>query len=290
MRWALLLGALALAGVANASTFYPQEMTCPVGGEKFTFQGLASISTFGQLPDGMPIGSGYFPVAMPQCPKNGLVMYKEYDAAQVKLLAPIVASPEYQAARKTETPYYLAVLLAKGVGDTELVPWLLQSAWWDAKNTDPTAERTRRYGTEFVALVTATPADPFSLTSIALYARAANALRELGRLPEAEALRKSIVITPRPEDKGKERDEDGNITDEYAGWTTYLHQLAGTIARGDTSREPIDMMNDRFAAMRCVDPERKTEVGSPLTAFEQDYCARPQLAEKIATIRKAISE
>jgi hypothetical protein len=67
MRVSAYLAAVAalIAIPAAASTYFTVRKTCPVGGQKFKFQELGSISTWGALPDGMPVGSGEFPIRLP---------------------------------------------------------------------------------------------------------------------------------------------------------------------------------------------------------------------------------
>lgn len=265
------------AAPLRASTYFPTEKVCPVGGEKFKFMALGSISTFGRFPDGMPIGSGVFPVAFPECPGNGLAMYRDFDSAEVKRLGAIVDTPNYQALRGTETPYYRAFRLATALGDEQRRSWLLLAATWEAKRAGTTDPRAIRYAKEFIALAAAAPVDARSLDSIALRLRAANALREFGRFDEAERLRAAIVVAP-------DADTD---KDEVAGWTKMVAALAAPIARRDAARMPIDLAGDREAARRCLAPERKDDAKEPpLTTFETNYCARPALAAAIAQLRQ----
>jgi hypothetical protein len=238
MRILLPIAALLLAAPSAASTFVEVEKICPVGGEKFKHMELMSISTFGAMPDGMPIGSGIFPIQPPMCPGNGLVMYDEFDAAAIAKLEKIVPGEAYQAMRRQETPFYLAYRLAAELDDKERLPWLLLAATWQAKNADAASARARRYNEEFVALARAQLADPASLESIAVRARAANALRELGRFEQAEALRASIVIGPAA--GGESEKGAGN----RKGWGGYLAALAKPIAQRDTAREPASMKRD----------------------------------------------
>ncbi|HSI18026.1 MAG TPA: hypothetical protein VK980_09670 [Sphingomonas sp.] len=279
-----LLAAALMTGPAPAwaSTFAPTKKTCPIGGEKFDYMALMSISTYGELPDGMPIGSGMFPILMPQCPGNGLVMYRDFDAATVKRLEPIIASPAYQALRKTETRYYLAYRLAAELGD-DGATWLLLSATWEAKNAGA-ADQAHRYMEEFVARVAAMPTSATDLTSIALRARAANALRELGRFKEAEQVRAAIVIDPEAGGSGDD------AVQNRKGWARYLAKLAAPIARGDTARAPIDMLGEREASFRCLEPSRKQNPGAALTAFETSYCARPEVAAAVQNLRRQVPD
>ncbi|MGE4322829.1 MAG: hypothetical protein AB7E60_07330 [Sphingobium sp.] len=285
LRW-ILVAAIATVP-AGASTYFPEQKVCPVGGEAFQFRSLGSITRWGALPDGMPTGSGYFPVQPPQCPGNGLILYRDFTPAEVKALDLLVGGPDYKALRAAgETSYYLAYRTAKVLGDPGL-PWLLLNATWEAKNADPASDRTRRYNAEFVALVAAMPADGASFDSIALRARAANALRELGRFDEAEALRAAIVVAPTAGGEGEQARENRE------GWLAYLRLLAAPIARRDRDRAPIDMIGDREAVFRCTDGERAAEDNidaPPLSAFEAAYCARPELAEQIAERRKMLRE
>lgn len=280
-----------LASAQEAPWFPPhyagRATICPVGGEKFDAPALMHYSTFGALPDGQPIGSIGFPVLLAECPGNGLVIFDEFKPGQVAKLGPLIASDAYKALRGTESSYYRASWLADALGDRKQAAWLLLSATWEAKNKDPAGEQVRRYNAAFAAAATALPVDTKDFASIALRARAANALRELGRFDEAEALRAGIVIAP---DAGGADDKAARNRD---GWTGYLKSLAGPIARKDPGRTPIDMMGDREAVFRCLGKEfavrHKLPAPPPLTAFEVEYCARPELAANVAERRKQIA-
>jgi hypothetical protein len=275
--------ALLLAMPLAASSYTEVEKTCPIGGKKFKFMELMSISTFGRMADGMPVGSGIFPIDLPKCPDNGLVMYKDFSKADLAVLKPIVAGAEYQALQRKETVYFLAAWLAEKLGERDQVAGLLLSATWEAKNQEPGGEMARRYNEAFLAWVAALPADNRSFGSIALRVRAANALREMGRFDEAEAMRAAVVI---PADAGG---TDPEAADNREGWTQYLGMMAAPIARRDASRWPIDLRDDTSAAGRCIEKElaRPGEVVAPLTAFETSYCADPKLGEMIRRMREA---
>lgn len=283
---AAILAAILLAAPLAASTFFEVEKTCPVGGEKFKYMEMGSSSSWGALPDGMPIGSGPFPYPPPQCPGNGLVMYEEFDAAQVAKLAPLVAGETYRRMRSSETVYYLAYWLANALGDRSEATDLLLAATWEAKNKDPQGALARRYNAEYVARIRSQPADAKSLLSIARRARAVNALRELGRFEEAEALRAGILIAPDASGTG------ADDADNRKGWRAYLDALAAPIARRDPARAPIDLASERDAAFRCLSAEFHRKRGgtkpAPLSAFEQQYCARPELANELADMRETL--
>lgn len=274
----------------QASSYTEEEVVCPVGGEKFTRMALMSISTWGALPDGMPLGSGRFPVELPQCPANGLVMYRDFTPQEVERLAPFVASEEYRSLRAAgETPRYLAYRTAQFLGDKDLHWWLLEASW-EAKNDDPDGDRARRYTEAFVASAGEVKADPESMGSIALHARRANGLRELGRFDEAEAVRVSIVIVIASKAGGT----DKQARENRKAWGEFIADLAGPIARREAGRTPVDMLGVREAAGLClrkdVAAKFKEPAPPPLTAFEQDYCAGPKLADAIRQQRKWLDD
>ena len=271
---------------ATASTFAPVTKTCPVGGQKFRFMEQMSSTSWGQLPDGMPLGTGPYPTVLPQCPKNGLGMYRDFDAAAVKQLAALVACTDYQALRTTETPHYLAYWLARQLGDTDQLAWLLMAATWEAKNSGEADPRAKRYAEEFVTLIRAAPVSASSFESIALRARSANALRELGRFSEAETLRASIVVPPNA------GGTDSDAAENREGWTHFLSLLAAPIARSDPGRQPIDMLGEREAMFQCLrvaNPQPDAGRVVPLTPFETSFCARPEMIKAIAA-RHAVDD
>lgn len=282
--WLAAIAAM-IAVPAVASTYFTVRKTCPVGGQKFMFRELGSISTWGTLPDGMPVGSGEFPIRSPQCPGNGLVMFRDFSRPEIAKLTRYVQGGVYRGLRAAgETPYYLAFHTARMLSDAD-PEWLLLSATWEAKNAGSAATaQADRYNAEFVDLVRARAGSAVDFESIAMRARAANALRELGRFDEAEALRAAIVIAP---DAGGSADD---APESREGWAKYLRDLAGPIGRRDMTRVPIDMMTRDYAVYRCLEKEQAAKHGLPepaaLTEFEIRYCARPELVQPIEQARK----
>lgn len=263
--------------------YAPTDTICPVGGEAFKAPSLMHYSTFGSLPDGQPIGSVGFPILLPECPGNGLVVYEEFKPDAVAKLTPLLAGAAYKAMRGRETAYYRAHWIAGQLGQADTALWLLLNATWETKNDSAGKDRADRYGAAFVEAVRARPANSKDLQAVALRARAANALRELKRFDEAEALRASIAIDP-----GASGGDAEEAAAERKGWSAFLRALAGPIARRDASRYPIDMMPDRQAAFRCLEREfpAPEQVVQPLTPFETSYCARPQIDKEVIAVRK----
>ncbi|MBO9709612.1 MAG: hypothetical protein J7521_15515 [Caulobacter sp.] len=253
MAMAALALALGAAGGAFAGTPYPVKMTCPVGGEKFTFTATMSYSTWGTRPDGKPYGSWEFPAPIPECPGNRLVMFTEFSKAQVKALEPILVSSEYKALAD-DTSYYRALWLARALKMPDIPEdsILLQASW----QADGDPVRKARYQREFVAAADVAPARPADPDWMGLQVRAANAERELG-LFDAAAVRlgrlKGYLATPFPEPKvlnpeGKPIDLEA----ERRGLLSFIDAESVAVTRKDADPEPLDLLAPRIAAMRCM--------------------------------------
>lgn len=176
-------------------------VTCPVGGETFEAWRSGTYSTYGARPDGKPYSYMPFPFPLPECPSNRLVIFDDYTPAEVTKLTTLIATPDYRALVARDVPHYPAAWLATRIGRAEPESlWLLLRAIWSVtpdELTNGDATLAERYQTEFAARVAALPATTSPTDRRALAARAANALRQLGRFEEAEAMRRTAVaITP----------------------------------------------------------------------------------------------
>src|SRR5688572_24390460 len=99
-RWKLWfsLTALALPWLPASAGFpVPQTVKCPIGGKSFNHTTTGSYSIWGYRPDGKPYGSWEFPMELPQCPGNGLVVFDEFSGDEADRLKTLVESPEYKA-------------------------------------------------------------------------------------------------------------------------------------------------------------------------------------------------
>ena len=261
MRY-LFLAAVAVlaAGAASAGMPVTETMTCPIGGGSFSFTTTASYSTYGERPDGKPYGSWTFPLALPECPDNGLVLYKQYTPEEVARLEPLVASEAYQALRKEDTPYYRAYWLMKAM---ELGPerylWALLQASWEAQDKP---ELRKRYLAELADASAAVPPRPADLSWIGMEGRAINALRELGRFDEASArlakvpLAELAAVGDTPEAKSRR------------GWHAFFTAIKPAIERRDSSIEPLDMLPRSVAFGRCLDQ------GDKLGETDKAFCEK----------------
>src|SRR5687767_13322270 len=244
MRKLVLAAALAAAPLvpATAGTPVTRDMTCPIGGASFQFTTTGSYTSFGTRPDGKPYGSWTFPLALPECPDNGLVLYKEYTPEEVAKLEPLVASEAYQALRRTDTQYYRAYWLMKQMG---LAPedylWVLLQASWEA---DGRPELRARYLTELVEGSAEAPPRLDDLNWVGMEARAVNALRELGRFDDALARLDMISLAPLDVTvpPGAAGDAAVQQAKQRRAWFTFLKDLRRVIERKDATAEPFDLI------------------------------------------------
>ena len=134
----LVLGlSFALAGgAAEATTMSTVDRTCPIGGEVYESFQINSTTRVGSRLDLRPMGpAGVIPWI--ECP-NGFIVYKdekEFTAAEIATLTPVVASDAYQRLRREHVAAYRVVHLQRALrkSDRELA-WLLLKAAWEAED------------------------------------------------------------------------------------------------------------------------------------------------------------
>lgn len=244
MRFSTRFGCTAflalLATQATAGMPFVEKMLCPVDGEAFEFTTTASYSTWGARADGKPYGSWYFPLALPECPGNGLVVYKEFAKAELPKLKASIETVDYRKL-KGDTPRYRAAWLMRKMGEpAEEIAWTINVASWEA---DGDGARKSRYQAEFVdavdALPPGTPAD--AINRFALQTRAANAERELGRFDAAQDRLARLGQETLP---ARPTGADTDYQEERDGWIKFARQLAKVVARRDSSPEPPEFVPD----------------------------------------------
>ena len=125
----------------------------------------------------------------------------------------------------------------------------------------------------FVTAVDSLPVKANDLGWVALQGRAANAERQLGRFDAASkrmaAVDRSIFEPPAG---GGDPQEARN----RSGWKAYYEDLAVVIARRETSRDPLDMIEDRVAAYKCKAMADRSK------AQPAGFCEQPEIAKLIA--------
>ncbi|HYJ82962.1 MAG TPA: hypothetical protein VEW26_09000 [Allosphingosinicella sp.] len=295
----LLLPAIVAAAFAAPAAAAPtpplaKTMTCPIGGGSFQFRQSTPPVVAGERPDGRPIGGVSFPLALPECPDNGLVFYKDYDAAEVAKLEPLVASDAYQALRKEETQYYRAYWLMREMGlPPERYLWALLQASWEA---DGRPELRKRYLAELAEASAKVPPRPADLGWIGMEGRAINALRELGRFDEALARLDKVPLeglaAPAPAGAAATPEALAQARSRR-GWQHYFAAIRSVIERRDSAIEPIDLLPRSIAYGRCLDEAGKLdEIGRAFCEKEtagvaELRAARDKQAKELEALRQS---
>lgn len=267
------------ASAASAGMPVPATAKCPVGGKSFTWTTTASYSIWGYRPDGKPYGSWEFPLEMPKCPGNGLVIFDQFTKEETERLKTLVESAEYRAMRNSETSYFLAAWLMKGLGRPPInIAWMTVQASWQA---DGKPELKKRYQALYVDQIRALARTGDGADWLLMQARAVNGLRELGRFDEAKALLTSLDLKPLdvaiPEEKTGEATPSGlgrtvlnyDEIQEAKRKRAFLNQfkeLGALIEARNADSEPLQMLPVREAAERCRN-------GDSLSQADKNYCA-----------------
>ena len=275
MRLGILAASAAmLVPLASAQAGFPvsEEMTCPIGGERFTFTTTGSYSIWGYRPDGKPYGSWEFPLDLPECPSNRLIVYKEFSADELERLEALLARPEYRALGDEAQYYRLHWLLREMGAPASDHLWALVQAGWQA---EPGSARRNRYLEEFAGRMAAGTGEPQSVVDFAMRGRWINALRELGRFDEASALLARTSLDPL---RRASDDEDERRNRE--SWIGYFELLGRLVERRDQGAEPLDGIPDNVAFAYCVDQPGR------LTEWDRAFCeAHPQEVERLRGYR-----
>jgi hypothetical protein len=256
----------------------PQEMTCPVGGERFSAWRPSSYSIFGERPDGKPYSYLPFPFPVPECPTNKLIVFDDFSPEETATLARLIAAEDYKRLTEAETPYYRAYWLAMKLGRPKpQALGLLLSAIWQVspgqmagKPSQNDAAQLDRYQKAFVNEARQLEPAVEAKDRVWIEARAANAARQMGQFDEAERLR-------------QQAEKSLAAIADKRGWDTYLAKLQAVISRRDAEVEPVDMIPEQQIAYACLD--RRT-----LNAFDRAACGKPEVAAAVAKLRKSQRE
>lgn len=257
----------------------PATAKCPVGGKSFTYTTTASYSIWGYRPDGKPYGSWEFPLELPKCPGNGLVIFEQFGKEETERLKTLVESAEYRAMKDSETSYFLAAWLMKGLGRPPVnIAWMTVQASWQA---DGRPELKKRYQNHYVDQIRALARTGDGTDWLLMQARAVNGLRELGRFDEAKALLASLDLKPLDVPIPEEKSEavPGSIARRMLNYDevreakrkrAFLDQfkdLGALIETRNPASEPLHMIPMREAAERC------RSGADSLSRADKDYCA-----------------
>ena len=145
---------------SQALTFTKKQLICPIDGEQFSQQLVASGYTAGTMLDLMPYGATAAPWPLPVCPTTGFVIYqKEFGATELDKLRQFVQSEEWSKLR-TETPYYRAVMTKIWMGDKpDEYAFMLLKATWEATNREQYLRYANKALDTYRALLNGTPKD-----------------------------------------------------------------------------------------------------------------------------------
>lgn len=283
------LASLALPAAPAAAGFpVPQKVECPVGGKSFTHMTTGSYSIWGYRPDGKPYGSWDFPLELPKCPDNGLVVFDQFTEEEIDRLKALVAGAEYKALRDSETSYFLAAWLMERLGRPPInVAWVMVQASWQA---DGRPELKKRYQELYVDRIRALPKPEEGTDWLLMQARAVNGLRELGRFDEARALLASLDLKPLDVPVPAEKTEAvaGSIGRRLVNhdevrqarrkrdFLNQFKELAKLIDARNSASEPLHMIPRREAAARCRDS------AETLPAADRAYCASDEMKKFMA--------
>jgi hypothetical protein len=205
----------------------PVEHKCSLGGERFTYVGTTSSSTWGRRLDGKTYGSWLSPPPLVVCP-NGFIEYaKDYDPAELKKVRAILRDPGFAAIAK-ETSYFRLGYIFERLGKP------LEQQWWPALQAswqvDGDAERHRAYQQRFLDIVDRAIAAHGDHDDEwwAMQALAANAERQLGLFDAAQTRLAKLPLS--------------DLKGEQLGYNDRVKLLMMLVARRDASLEPDEAL------------------------------------------------
>lgn len=216
--------------VTSGHHVYEAELTCPLGGERFTALRLGTHSTYGRYLDWRLVSYLALPVPMPICPGNGFPIDRAVDEFTPELIATrqeAIERPEYQALLGEHTSYYLYARMLELTGeDPDQVWWYYLSASWEAEICDyEVYELYAQTALDRIAnRLEGMPADDEYFRVLNLLT--ANLMRRLGDLEGAAAASRSFQA------------EHADLMSE--GWDAVFARLDEAIAAGDTSNLEIN--------------------------------------------------
>jgi hypothetical protein len=253
----------------------PQEITCPVGGEKFVHFGYSGRYVSYSNPDGSSEGDASGADNLPECPKNGLVVFKEFSEAELERLPSILAARDF-----FELPRHQQFDL-------------LIAATWDQDR------RRREKYMRKLAAVSDSPENASPDTPDDFWVRLifVNAWRETGQFDGAMRRLKALpierlnVLIPDavygPEEVfGGEkfrpvvnRDAISAATDKLA-IHGYAKRMEVVVARRDPSRFLLELLPFKQASWFCRD------MGVPeLSKANRQFCAEPAMTAEVRRLR-----
>ena len=127
------------------------EMTCPIDGKRFKFEGAPPASPNRVLNlDMKPAEPEIAPWPLPKCPENGFVIYQsKFSESKIRKFRQFVQSDAYRSIVDVHTTHYLAAVLRKRVEEPLYdIAWSLAQATWEVASD---AVRYKQYAEEALA-------------------------------------------------------------------------------------------------------------------------------------------
>jgi hypothetical protein len=159
---AIIAALLASLTAAHATTMFPVERTCPIGGAKYQSFEIGSTSQFGMRLDLRAVGPAAI-LPWVECP-NGFVVWKDekdFTKDEIAKLTPIVASEAYQRMRKEHVTAYRVVHLRRALGENDAaLAWLILKAAWEAEDENRETLRQTYLAEAHAAMVARAKAAP----------------------------------------------------------------------------------------------------------------------------------
>ncbi len=266
--WAVLC-TIGLAPPLNAGIPFEENLVCPIGGEEFVYVSTASHTTYGERPDGKPYGSWIFPMPMPECPTNKLVLYRNFEAAEIATLTELIESADYRSLHGETTYYRASWLSARLDPEPGLAPvvLLLQASW----QADEQPAVKSRYQREFATMAETISIDAEQPSTMFLRYRVANAWRELGEFEAATAALDTIPMEALDVEIPEGDSVPYRVRDEAEGLRYLLGQIdimRRVIEAGDSSSEQVDLLPSDIASWRCEELSEAGEAQLPARCTE----------------------
>ncbi|MFT4089249.1 MAG: hypothetical protein QM645_00860 [Asticcacaulis sp.] len=261
---------------SSASTIGTGTFICPVGNHKFEATVYGSRFIYGQRPDGRPLETSRGYVSPPECPRNHLVLYRDFSSEELTKLGIVIKTAEYRDMVKTETPFYRAAWLEQAINPASAdYVWLLLQATWYVNND---AERKERYRALFLSVAEDMPVSTDNIGSLMLRLRVINTYRETGQFDRAARELGKLPVEDLSHGLPDNAEDAYRLSDaDLSRWqfVTSANQMKTLILRQDGAVDPIDIIPEWMIEEECY-------FRQPKSAFESAFCSTPELLQKLA--------
>ena len=152
MKRLIAISALALTALASspayAVTTAKVDFVCPIDGTTFRSEIFTSFTFHYSRLDTRPVYMGSpQSLPLPECPKNGFVLYKEkFNKNEIRKAKKAIATSEFKAIRADLNSYGRAAFIAERIGEEPLtISRLYLRASWEAEDSGKSAQEQEAY-------------------------------------------------------------------------------------------------------------------------------------------------